>query len=233
MLKKILIIVITSLLFISCNSLKHTSVYLNTNEYLIIHTKDEIDGQTVTVKDYNNKIYTTVISIANGNWVDLKVGDIISLEIEDIIKINPVHLISKNIKVISKKHLKERIVSSISMMKDSYNLGESLELQMKVENLGKEKSTFLPWKTPIENSFTGEFMEITFDNKKIEYSGIVVKRMPPTEEDYITLKPNESVTGKINLLDGYKFTKKGVYSIQFDGNNDKLPSSNVILIEIK
>ncbi|MCA0960020.1 hypothetical protein LCL86_13255 [Muricauda ruestringensis] len=206
---------------------------MNTNEYLVIHTKDEIDGQTVTVKDYNNKIYTTVISIANGNWVDLKVGDIISLEIEDIIKINPVHLISKNIKVISKKHLKERIVSSISMMKDSYNLGESLELQMKVENLGKEKSTFLPWKTPIENSFTGEFMEITFDNKKIEYSGIVVKRMPPTEEDYITLKPNESVTGKINLLDGYKFTKKGVYSIQFDGNNDKLPSSNVILIEIK
>lgn len=145
MLKKILIIVITSLLFISCNSLKHTSAYLNTNEYLVIHTKDEIDGQTVTVKDYNNKIYTTVISIANGNWVDLKVGDIISLEIEDIIKINPVHLISKNIKVISKKHLKERIVSSISMMKDSYNLGESLELQMKVENLGKEKSTFLPW----------------------------------------------------------------------------------------
>lgn len=233
MLKKILIPTITSLLFISCNSFKQTSAYLNTNEYLVIHTKDEIDGQTVTVKDYNNKTHTTVISIPNGNWVDLKVGDIISLEIEDTIKINPVHLISKNIKVISKKHFKEKIVSSISMMKDSYNLGESMELEMKVENLGKEKFTFLPWKTPIENSFTGKFMEITFDNKKIEYSGIMVKRMPPTKEDYITLKPNESVTGKINLLDGYKFTKKGVYSIQFDGNNDKLPSSNVILIKIK
>lgn len=104
---------------------------------------------------------------------------------------------------------------------------------MKVENLGNKKFTFLPWKTPIENSFTGEFMEIFFDSEKIKYSGIMVKRTPPTKEDYITLKSNESVTGKIDLLDGYKFSKKGIYSIKFYGNNDRLPSSNVILIEIK
>lgn len=233
MLKKTLTFIITTLLLFSCNSVKQTYTNLNKNEFLVIHKKNESDGQTVTLKDNNKKVYTTVISIANGNWVELKIGDTISLEVEDTIKMNPVHLISKNIKVISKKHLKEAVINSISTPKTIYNIGESIELDMKVENLGKEKFTFLPWKTPIENRFTGEFMEIFFNKEKIEYSGIMVKRMPPTKEDYITLKPNKSVTGKINLLDGYKFTNKGVYSVQFNGNNDKLPSSNVILIEIK
>jgi len=231
--KKMLVFVTTLFVFFSCNTVKHNYSALRKSEFLVIHSKDESDGQSITLRSYNDNIYTTVLSIPNGNWVELQVGDVISLEIEDTIEMNPPHIISKNIKVLSETYLKEKIISSISVDKTSYKLGDPIELEMKVENLGKEKITFLPWKTPIENSFTGEFMNIIFDNKKIEYSGIMVKRMPPTQEDYITLKPKESILGKVNLLDGYKFTKKGIYSIQFNNVNDKLPNSNVVLIEIK
>tara|TARA_R110000751_G_scaffold280041_1_gene382500 strand:- start:2897 stop:3355 length:459 start_codon:yes stop_codon:yes gene_type:complete len=125
------------------------------------------------------------------------------------------------------------ISSTITTTKSTYKLGEAIELLMKVKNNGNKRYSFLPWRTPIENSFTGEFIDVIYDDEKIEYSGVMVKRMPPTKDDYITLKPNKSVTGKVNLLDGYKFSKKGIYSIQFNGVNGKLPTSNVVLIEIK
>jgi hypothetical protein len=125
------------------------------------------------------------------------------------------------------------ISSTITTAKSTYKLGEAIELLMTVKNNGNKRYTFLPWRTPIENSFTGEFMDVIYDNEKIEYSGIMVKRMPPTKNDYITLKPNESISGKTNLLDGYKFNKKGIYSIQYNDINDKLPASNLTLIEIK
>ncbi|SDR94300.1 hypothetical protein SAMN05216503_1465 [Polaribacter sp. KT25b] len=233
MLKNILTPITTLLIIFSCNTVKQNYSTLSKSEFLVIHTKNENDGQTITLRNNHNKIYTTTISIPNRNWVELKKGNIISMEIKDSIEMNPTLLNSKNIKIISKKYLKENIISSISTTKTSYNLGEVIELEMDTKNFGEEKFTFLPWKTPIENSFTGEFMDIIYDSKKIEYSGIMVKRMPPTKNDYITLKPNESISGKINLLDGYKFNKKGIYSIQFNGVNDKLPASNLILIEIK
>lgn len=225
--KKLALLLMLSALVISCNTTQKSL------EFLVTNIQPEKDGQTLFLENEKGQLFTTIISPANGNFIDLVKGDKISLVTKEIIEMEPPLIVSKNIKVIQKKHLKEAIISSISMNKNTYKIGESIELEMKVENFGKEKFTFLPWKTPIENSFTGAFMEITFNNKIIEYQGIMVSRMPPSKKDYVTLKPKESITGKINLLDGYKFSKKGVYSVQFDGNNGKLPKSNIVLIEIE
>ena len=61
----------------------------------------------------------------------------------------------------------------------------------------------------------------------------MVKRKPPTEKDYITLKTGAVTKGKVNLLDGYKLTEKGTYTIQFMEANKSLPKSNSIKIEVE
>lgn len=125
------------------------------------------------------------------------------------------------------------IVTKITTDKSIYTVDEPIELSMEVKNNSEKSHTFLPWKTPIENTFSGEFLNIIYNNKTIDYSGRMVKRKPPTEKDYITLKPFETAKGKVNLLNGYKLSKKGVYTIEFIGNHTDLPRSNSIKIEIE
>lgn len=125
------------------------------------------------------------------------------------------------------------ITTSISTDKTIYKIGEPIFLTMKVENLGKKKFTFLPWGTPIENTLTRNCLEVKFNGRNIDYSGIMVKRMPPTKDDYITLKKKATIKGKISISEGYSTNEKGIYSIQFKGNDKSLPTSNTIKVEIK
>lgn len=138
---------------------------------------------------------------------------------------------TKNAIVEENKELMRFIETKIST-NDTFKAGESIELSMKVTNIGKSKYTFLPWGTPIENSLTGDCLLVKHNNKILDYNGIMVKRVPPTKKDYVTLKHNETVAGKINILDGYNLNKNGVYTIQYKEGKG-LPESNIIEIEIR
>lgn len=231
---KIILTLSLSILPLSSCVVNKNSVSLNDIEFIVTHILNESDGQTITLRDNNKNEYKTVISIANGNWIFLDIGDIITLEIEDIIDFKPQQIISKNIKIIRKENTDEYIECTISTEKHSYNPGEPIELEMKVKNFGNEPFTFLPWKTPVENCFTGEFLTVVFEKDTLDYQGILVKRLPPITEDYITVMPNKSIQGKVNLLDGYQLTKKGFYTIQFNNNStENLPKSNKLIIQIK
>lgn len=137
---------------------------------------------------------------------------------------------TKNEVVEENKELMRFIETEISA-NDNYRAGESIELSMTVTNTGKKKYTFLPWGTPIENRLTGDCLLIKHNNQILDYIGIMVKRIPPTKNDYVTLKNNETVSGKINILDGYNLNKVGVYTIQYKEGKG-LPDSNIIEIEI-
>lgn len=219
---------------ISCKTHKLNRANLEKDTFQVVHINNEIDGQTLTLKNNKGQLNTTVISIPNGNWVELEVGSVVSIETGDIInKMNPPHLISKRIVVLGKQKVDDWILSSISTDKTVYVIGEPIYLNMVVLNRGKKKFTFLPWKTPIENSFTGSCMDVVHNDENVPYKGILVKRMPPTPEDYITLGTGDTSKGKVNLLEGYDLNKRGVYHIRFNGSNDKLPSSNMIEIKVK
>lgn len=196
-------------------------------EFTVTKIQNEMDGQTLFLKDDNGNKYTTVISIPNGNFVEVKKGNRISLIVKDLIKMKPIAIVSRDIKILNP--IETKIVTD----KTTYKVGEPIILSMEVKNTGKKSYTFLPWKTPIENTFTGECLNITHNNKIIEYSGIMVKRMPPTKKDFITLKTGETATGKVNVLDGYQLTEKGIYTIEFKEEHKGLPKSNSIKIELK
>ncbi|WP_416439989.1 hypothetical protein ACH3O9_10060 [Leeuwenhoekiella sp. A16] len=123
--------------------------------------------------------------------------------------------------------------TTISTNKSLYRNDEAIELSLEVKNTGNKPYTFLPWGTPIENKFTGACLKVTHDNKNIDYTGIMVKRVSPTEKDYITLEAGEIAFGTVKLLDGYRFDENGVYTIQFEERYNGLPESNTIKIEIK
>ena len=123
--------------------------------------------------------------------------------------------------------------TTISTNKSLYRNDEAIELSLEVKNTGNKPYIFLPWGTPIENKFTGACLKVTHDNKNIDYTGIMVKRVSPTEKDYITLEAGEIAFGTVKLLDGYRFDENGVYTIQFEERYNGLPESNTIKIEIK
>jgi len=113
---------------------------------------------------------------------------------------------TKSENVVEYKEIMRFIETEIST-NDTYQAGESIELSMKVTNIGKTKYTFLPWGTPIENRLTGDCLLVKYNNQILDYNGIMVKRIPPTKKDYITLKHNETVLGKINILEGYSLSE--------------------------
>ncbi len=139
---------------------------------------------------------------------------------------------TKNGSVEENRELIHFIKTEVSTNKNTYSAGELIELSMKVTNTGDRKYTFLPWGTPIENSLTSDCLTIKHNNQTLDYIGIMVKRVPPTKKDYLTLKHNESVLGKTNILDGYSLNEKGVYTIQYKKGKG-LPESNIIKIEIR
>ena len=235
-----ILIILALLTIYSCNTTpKNKTNSSNRLEFTVSKIQNEKDGQTVFLKDDKNVVYTTIISPANDNFVDLEVGNRISLIAKKIMENDPAQIISTDIKVLNQiSESKDTayispIKTKISTNKNIYKIGESIELSMEVKNTGEKPYTFLPWGTPVENRFTRRCLKITHNNKTIDYSGITVKRVPPTEKDYITLKTAKTAIGKVNLLKGYKLTEKGVYSIQFEETYKGLPISNIIKVEIK
>jgi hypothetical protein len=304
-------------------------------ELIVTKIQNEMDGQTLFLEDDKGGQFTTIISPANGNWIDLTIGNRISLVAEEIMESHPAQIISKDIKILDitspssikyekteeeiywvhpqkkeafglweqpiscyqvqngatldknakwellcediqyfnfvegkyyqikvlKKWLENHenlmdrspydleLISVLSKEKDKtykhpiqanlatdkkvYLAGKPINLSLEIKNTGQKPYTFLPWGTPIEDRLTGNCLTIKLNGKEIDYRGIMVKRAPPTEKDYITLQANEAVKGEVNLLDGYQLNAKGIYTIQFQETYKGLPASNIIEIEIR
>lgn len=336
------LLLVATLFACACNSTKPTTTDVkNSNNptskmvLTVTDIKNEKDGQTISLKDDKGEKYTTVISIPNGNFVELEVGNRISLDAEEILEMHPAIIVSKNIVVLdgdsdyefsyekmeeetiwinarlteaqgswgqlmdcyqiqtgeklkkdgkwdvicdeikyftyvegyyyrikmnkkwieNHEHLMDRspydlellgviekekdptyvnpVKTVVSTNKQIYKVGEPIELSFEVKNTGSKAYTFLPWGTPIEDRLTGDCLEVKLNGKTIDYSGIMVKRMAPTEKDYITLKAGENAKNSINLLEGYKLTSPGKYSIQFRETYDGIPASNVVEILVE
>lgn len=59
------------------------------------------DGKTLFLEDSEGTLYTTVVSIPNGNYVDVEVGDKVRLEINEILEdMTPILIISKSVEVL-------------------------------------------------------------------------------------------------------------------------------------
>ncbi len=96
-------ILLVCLIFMGCLPSKNTST-IGTNDLemklTITKIRNEKDGQTLFMSDDKGGDFITVISFANGNWVEVDKGDIIILEAVEILESDPAQIISKNIRVV-------------------------------------------------------------------------------------------------------------------------------------
>ncbi|WP_459212422.1 hypothetical protein [Aquimarina rhabdastrellae] len=69
-------------------------------EFLITKIEQEKDGQMLFLKNDKNEVFTTIISIPNGNYIEVDQGNKIALEIIEVIKMKPPIIISKNIQLL-------------------------------------------------------------------------------------------------------------------------------------
>ncbi|HWV71913.1 MAG TPA: hypothetical protein VN040_09370 [Pseudosphingobacterium sp.] len=102
----------------------------------------------------------------------------------------------------------------------SLGLHDSIPLHFNVFNPTEDTLRFTKYHTPFEG-FLNNFLTIKdTDGNEVTYIGPMAKRiMPPVPESYVTIAPHDSLSVNIDLRKGYRFEKKGTYTIQYNGGN--------------
>lgn len=98
-----IILSVIILAFNSCGSQKDKTKTIDNSgrmEFTITKIQNEKDGQTLFLKDDKGGQFTTVISIPNGNYVEVEKGNRISLVAKEILEMHPAIIISEDIKVL-------------------------------------------------------------------------------------------------------------------------------------
>lgn len=107
--------------------------------------------------------------------------------------------------------------------------GKPVSLTFTLANRGKMTVHVLKVNTPLEG-FYGKFLRIIGPQGELEYSGAMVKRAPPTTEDYASIKPGARRSKTLNLATAYALNLPGKYELSFNGRlldvtTGKIPQS--------
>lgn len=106
----------------------------------------------------------------------------------------------------------ENINCQIELSLTDYEAADRLILKYTISNTSDKSITILKWNTPIEG-INANIFNILSDDIPVLYTGKLIKRGNPRPEDYVTIKPNEVISGEVNLEDAYYISKSGDYSI--------------------
>ena len=88
-----------------------------------------------------------------------------------------------------------------------------------ITNNTKKSMKVLKWKTPLERTLRADIFNVSIDNKKVSYAGIMVKRKtPPSAEAYIIFQPKETKTINLDISNYYKMDSSGIYTISYKGS---------------
>jgi len=99
-------------------------------------------------------------------------------------------------------------------------LSDSLFMLFSVYNPTKDTLRFTQYHTPFEG-FISNFLTITdSEGNEIPYQGAMAKRvMPPPEETYCEVAPNERDSVRFSIKKAYRIEKPGTYTIQYNSGN--------------
>ena len=92
-------------------------------------------------------------------------------------------------------------------------------VEAKVKNISNESVKLLPFNTPLDSSVLGKVFEVEsgdqIEQELIQYVGIMAKRLPPVEEDYIQILPGQVVRQTLDITKSYKFCRNMSYTVSF------------------
>jgi len=85
-----------------------------------------------------------------------------------------------------------------------------------LRNSGKEPVAILKRNTPLEG-WLADSLIVTRDDQSVPYVGAMAKRMPPTAEEYLLLKPGARRRFRVVLQRGYDVSLPGRYQVRWNG----------------
>ncbi len=81
----------------------------------------------------------------------------------------------------------------------SAKVGQPVELQFRLDNLGTGPVYVLNWQTPLESRPLGAYLQVTRDGAEVPYLGAMAKRGNPSAESYVTITPGASAEAKLDV----------------------------------
>ena len=100
--------------------------------------------------------------------------------------------------------------------RESYNVGQSVRIGFRIENVSNDKVWILIWYTPFEG-IKGKIFQVTRDGNPVPYQGRMVKRGDPRPEDYVRIDPGASRSIDVDLSSAYDLSIPGTYQVTFKG----------------
>jgi len=100
---------------------------------------------------------------------------------------------------------------NIELSSDTYQSGEDLLVHWELNTEGK--GALLKWGTPLEGDWNSNMFFIESESQYVpSYQGKIMKRAAPSLEDF-QLFSSDLTSGSLVLSEGYKFEKRGSYSV--------------------
>lgn len=85
-----------------------------------------------------------------------------------------------------------------------------------LRNRGKEPVAILKRNTPLEG-WLADSLIVTRDEQPVPYIGPMAKRMPPSADEYLLLKPGARRRTRVALQRGYDVSLPGQYLVRWKG----------------
>lgn len=82
----------------------------------------------------------------------------------------------------------------------------------------------LRWQTPLDG-VDNDLFSVTRNGEPVAYTGRLVKRPAPTEQDYIELKAGQSVSVEVDLSAYYDMGKGGQFTVRYNRDADQVVRS--------
>ena len=93
---------------------------------------------------------------------------------------------------------------------------QSAVLSLSVHNRSQQTLHLLKRNTPFEG-WLADSLSVEHEGQPVPYSGVMVKRMPPTASEYLHLNPGASRRYRVSLQAAYDVSRPGTYRVQWRG----------------
>jgi peptidyl-Lys metalloendopeptidase len=110
---------------------------------------------------------------------------------------------------------------SLTSAKSSFSAGERVEVSVTLTNSSPAAVRLLKWYTPAEDVEEPIF-KVSREGVEADFTGPHYKRPAATDNDFIVLKPGETMTRTVDLGAFYDLSKTGSYAISFEVPTEKL-----------
>lgn len=113
----------------------------------------------------------------------------------------------------------------LNFEKSIFGFNETVPVRVSISNTGESEIKILRWITPVDG-VKGNLFSLTLNGRAVEYTGAIFKRAAPTEADYLTLQPGETIVKTVNLADYYDLSQNGYYQITYRAESYNLSASS-------